>query len=214
MRIFKKIFISGILLTVLIFIIGFSIKWYADKYCFKDSSKIPNCTVGIVFGAGIKNGVPSKYLKDRLDAGIDLYKKGKVKKLILSGDNGRDEYDEVSVMKEYCYSNNVDSNDIFVDYAGFDTYSTLYRAKHIFKVDSAILISQQYHLGRAVFTGRNMGLTVFGYAADNGSYGNYLKSKIREYPAIINAIIELIRHRKPKYLGEEIDVIGESNFGK
>jgi SanA protein len=190
------------------------VKFDSKKSSSHDIHQLPKHFVAIVFGAGIKNGQPSKYLRDRLNAGIELYTSGKVDRLLLSGDNGRDEYDEIEVMKTYCRDHGVDTNHIFVDYAGFDTYSTLKRAQKVFHVDSAILVSQRYHLDRAIFIGKQMGLNVVGYEADNGSYRWHIKSLAREVLATTNAGLELMVHRQPKYLGPVIDIKGKSNFSK
>ena len=124
--------------------------------------------MGIIFGAGINGDKPSKYLKDRLDAGILLYKAKRINKILISGDNGSQEYDELAVMKNYCFNHGVDTTKISIDYAGFDTYSTLYRAKHIFNIKRATLISQEYHLNRAIHIGHNMGIKSVGYSANKG----------------------------------------------
>ena len=182
--------------------------------CYKYSENIPKCEIAIVFGAGINGNIPSKYLKDRLDAGIELYKNKKVEKLLLSGDNGNDEHDEILVMKNYCYQNGVDTTKIYVDYAGFDTYSTMYRAKEIFKIKRAILISQNYHLDRAVYIGNALEVQSFGFIADEGEYNQYKINSIREYLAVVKSVIDVNRNRKPRFLGTIIDINGESNYTK
>ncbi|RZL32184.1 MAG: hypothetical protein EOP00_34270, partial [Pedobacter sp.] len=154
------------------------------------------------------------YLKDRLDAGILLYKTNKVAKILLSGDNGRDEHDELTVMKLYCYENGVDTTKIYIDYAGFDSYSTMYRAKEIFKVDTAILVSQKYHLNRCVYIGNKLGITSYGFSANNGEYLGYKYVSFREYLAITKAVIDVWRGRKPKYLGNAVNINAESNYTK
>jgi SanA protein len=219
MKIIKKLFKIGFWCAIftLFAVLGVNIavKYYANRYCYSYPKNLPDSPVAIVFGAGLyRNNQPSNYLKDRLDKGIELYEMGKVKKLLLSGDNGRDEYDEITVMKEYCTQHKVDSADIYLDYAGFDTYSTIYRAKNIFKIDSAILISQNYHLDRAIMLGRQKGLTVFGAVADKQKYGSLRRNKAREYLAVIKSIIDLKRNRKPRFLGETVDIRGISNYTK
>jgi SanA protein len=214
-KILKKAFFCAVFCLFAVLCINVGVKYYANRYCYKDQKNLPNSPVAIIFGAGLyQNNRPSNYLQDRLDTGIELYKMGKVKKLLLSGDNGRDEYDEITVMKQYCSAHEVDSTDIYLDYAGFDTYSTIYRAKAIFKVDSAILISQNYHLDRAILLGRQKGLTVFGAIADKQKYGALRKNKAREYLAVIKSILDLVRNRKPRFLGETVDIKGVSNYTK
>jgi SanA protein len=187
------------------------IKHKANRYTYSYTERVPECYTAIVFGAGIRNGKPSKYLKDRLDAGIRLYEAGKVQRLLLSGDNGSHNYDELKVMRDYCLAKNVKPEDLFLDFAGFDTYSTLYRAKEIFEVDKAILVSQNYHLDRAIYIGRSLGLDSYGYAADTGHYGGYRRNMIREMLATVNAFVEVNLQRKPKFLGEQVSIKGPSN---
>jgi len=170
--------------------------------------------VGIIFGAGINGDQPSKYLKDRLDAGIALYKANRINKILLSGDNGRDEYDELTVMKNYCFNHGVDTTKIFIDYAGFDTYSTMYRAKHIFNIKKATLISQEYHLNRAIYIGQKLGIKSVGYSANNGEYLGYKYVTFREYGSIFKSFFDVLRNREPHFLGNSIDINGVSNYSK
>jgi SanA protein len=174
--------------------------------------KITAKKVGIVFGAGIKDGEPGYALKQRLDAGIQLVQAGKVQLLLLSGDNGEDKHNELQVMAKYCKAKGVDTTKIFLDYAGFDTYSTLYRAKEVFGVQEAVLISQKYHLARAVYIAKNLGINCQGFASKQAGRFTTRKGRIREYAASIKAGADCIRHRKPKYLGEKISLDGPSNF--
>jgi len=183
-----------------------------DSVIFTELKDVPRTKVAIIFGAGINGDQPSRYLKDRLDAGISLYKNHKVDKILLSGDNGRDEYDELSVMKLYCQKNGIDTAKIYIDYAGFDSYSTMYRAKYIFNVDTAILVSQKYHLNRCVYLGDKLG--IFGYSADRGVYPGYKYYAFREKLSVTKAVLDVMRNRKPKYLGKQVDVNGKSNYTK
>ncbi|MGE8427091.1 MAG: SanA/YdcF family protein [Sphingobacterium sp.] len=185
-----------------------------DSVIFTELKDVPRAKVAIIFGAGINGDQPSRYLKDRLDAGISLYKNHKVDKILLSGDNGRDEYDELSVMKLYCQKNGIDTTKIYIDYAGFDSYSTMYRAKYIFNMDTAILVSQKYHLNRCVYLGDKLGIKSFGYSADRGVYPGYKYYALREKLSVMKAVLDVMRNRKPKYLGKQVDVNGKSNYTK
>jgi SanA protein len=176
--------------------------------------RFPKNDVGIIFGAGINGNKPSKYLKDRLDAGILLYKSKRINKILLSGDNGRYEYDELTVMKNYCFNHGVDTTKIFIDYAGFDTYSTMYRAKHIFNIKKATLISQEYHLNRAIYIGQKLGIKSVGYSANSGKYRGYKYVTIREYLSICKSFFDVLRNRKPRFSGNPIDINGISNYSK
>ena len=199
---------------VVVVITNSNVRAKTDSVIFTELRDVPRTNVAIIFGAGINGNQPSRYLKDRLDAGISLYKNHKVDKILLSGDNGRDEYDELSVMKLYCQKNGIDTTKIYIDYAGFDSYSTMYRAKYIFNVDTAILVSQKYHLNRCVYLGDKLGIKSFGYSADRGAYPGYKYYAFREKLSVTKAVLDIMRNRKPKYLGKQVDVNGKSNYTK
>ncbi len=210
----RKILIFVLIVLVVFFGINYLVKYTSNKKCYRDLNNVPSCETGIVLGAAVHGKIPSKYLEDRLEAAVDLYKSGKVQKLLLTGDNGNEYYNELIVMKLYCAGHGVDTANIYLDYAGFDTYSSLYRAKHIFNVEKAIVVSQNYHIDRAVFIGNRMGIDCYGFAADKGSYNNYRKNVVREYMAVVKAAFDLVIKRKPKYLGEAVDINGKSNYSE
>ncbi|KAF2510701.1 hypothetical protein EYY60_09315 [Flavobacterium zhairuonense] len=214
----KKYFKIALYLAIIglisIVAINYYVKSSTKKNVYYSIKKFPKNDVGIIFGAGINGNQPSKYLKDRLDAGIMLWKAKRINKILLSGDNGRDEYDELTVMKNYCYNHGVDTTKIFIDYAGFDTYSTMYRAKHIFKIKKATLISQEYHLNRAIYIGQKLGIKSSGYSANKGEYLGYNYVRFREYGSVFKSFFDVLRNREPRFLGGEISINGESNFSK
>jgi len=211
---FRKIAFLTIIGIIVITAVNYYVKSKTNPLIYHSVNEVPGEKIGIVFGAGIRGNNPSKYLKDRLDAGIDLYRQHKIKIILLSGDNGSDEHDELTVMKRYCYNHGVDTTKIFLDYAGFDTYSTMYRAKHIFNIDKAILVSQAYHLNRAVYIGNSLGIESVGFAADVGTYHNYNYVKFRECFTICKSVIDVARGREPHFLGNQIDINGVSNYTK
>ncbi|CAA9200352.1 hypothetical protein FLA105534_03088 [Flavobacterium bizetiae] len=210
-KIFLYLLIIGL---VTIVSINYYVKSSTKKNIYYSIKRFPKNDVGIIFGAGINGDQPSKYLKDRLDAGILLYKANRINKILLSGDNGRDEYDELTVMKNYCFNHGVDTTKIFIDYAGFDTYSTMYRAKHIFNIKRATLISQEYHLNRAIYIGQKLGIKSVGYSANNGEYLGYKYVTFREYGSICKSFFDVLRNRDPRFLGTPIDINGVSNYSK
>jgi len=214
----KKYFKIALYLAIIglisIVAINYYVKSSTKTKIYYSIKKFPKNDVGIIFGAGINGNQPSKYLKDRLDAGIMLWKAKRINKILLSGDNGRDEYDELMVMKNYCYNHGVDTTKIFIDYAGFDTYSTMYRAKHIFKIKKATLISQEYHLNRAIYIGQKLGIKSSGYSANRGEYLGYNYVRFREYGSIFKSFFDVLRNREPRFLGGEINSNGESNYSK
>lgn len=186
-------------------------RFSSNLYSKNVQEVVPKYT-GIIFGAGLrKNGTPTRILADRLDAGAELYRLGKVKRLLLSGDNRQQNHDEPEAMKRYLLSKGVPAGDIFLDYAGFDTYSTVYRAKVVFQVKDAILISQKYHLDRALYLGKHMDMDVVGYASDKRTYRKAIYYSGREILSRAKAQFDLIRHRKPHFLGNPIDIEGASN---
>ncbi|MFD1601520.1 vancomycin high temperature exclusion protein [Flavobacterium artemisiae] len=213
-KFFKIILYLSIVGIIAILSVNYYITSSTKKHIYYSLKKFPKNDVGIIFGAGINGNQPSKYLKDRLDAGISLYKANRINKILLSGDNGREEYDELTVMKNYCYQHGVDTTKIFIDYAGFDTYSTMYRAKHIFKIKKATLISQEYHLNRAIYIGQSLGIKSAGYSANKGEYLGYKYVTCREYLSRFKSFLDVIRNREPKFLGNSININGPSNYSK
>ncbi|TCD02405.1 hypothetical protein EZ449_18375 [Pedobacter frigidisoli] len=197
-----------------VMVTNYAVNNSTENAIYEKMEDVPQSKIAIILGAGINGDKPSKYLKDRLDAGISLYKSKKVYKILLSGDNGRDEHDELTVMKLYCYQNGVDTNKIYIDYAGFDSYSTMYRAKHIFKVDTAILVSQKYHLNRCIYIGNKIGIKSYGFSANHGEYRGYKYYAFREKLSISKSIFDILFNRKPKYLGETVNINGQSNYSK
>ena len=117
-------------------------------------------------------------------------------------------------MKNYCFRNGVDTTKIFIDYAGFDTYSTMYRAKHIFKIKKATLISQEYHLNRAIYIGQKLGIKSVGYSANKGEYRGYKYVTFREYLSIFKSFFDVLRNREPRFSGNPININGTSNYSK
>ncbi len=162
----------------------------------------------LVPGASIVRGEPSAMLAQRMDAAIALYKGGKTKKILISGDNGESSYDEVTVMLEYLREHHIPDKDIFLDRAGFDTFSTMYRARHIFGANHIIVVTQDFHLPRAVFLARAMGMDAQGLVAGySGSGWDYL----REIPATMKAVLDVLTRRQPKYLGAPLPLVGKGN---
>ena len=200
-------------LTILI-IVGISIVLSTKKQIV-DLSYLKNkndydCI--IVLGAGIWGDKPSPMLQDRLDEAIKLYEEGIAPKLIMSGDNGREGYDEVNVMKDYAINKGIPSEDIFMDHAGFSTYESIYRAKGVFKVEKAIIVTQKYHLYRALHIGNKLGINVTGVGADPRKYSGQIFRELREILARNKDFIQTIFKLKPTYLGESIPVSGDGNI--
>jgi SanA protein len=147
-------------------------------------------------------------LRDRVETAVALYKAGKVDKLLLSGDNRFDDYDEPGRMRDYARSLGVPDADLQPDYAGRRTYDTCYRARAVFKLDSAVLVTQEFHLPRALFTCEALGLDVVGVAADRQSYSrrSVAWSTLREIPALTLALVDVVRQEPPPVLGDPIPI--------
>lgn len=166
----------------------------------------------IVLGASVKNGdTPSPMLRDRLDEGIALYKAGCAPKILMSGDHGSQYYNEVSVMKKYAIEQGVPSEDIFLDHAGFSTYESMYRARAIFGAEKVVIVTQKYHLTRAVYNAKNLGMDAYGVAAKPVKYGGQTIRNIREYLAISKDYIMTFIKPEPTVLGNPISLDGSGD---
>ncbi len=172
--------------------------------------EIPNAPVAIVFGAGYWDGRPSTMLRDRLDAAIALYRAGKVEVLLLSGDNRFVDYNEPAVMLKYALENGMPRSALVLDYAGRRTYDTCYRARAIFHVESAILVTQRYHLPRALYLCDAVGPEAVGYIADSPQAPSYFPYIVREVAALWRSWIDLhITHPVP-VLGEPLPILTDN----
>lgn len=176
----------------------------------KALDELPHCQAVIIPGAGLwRDGRPSAILRDRLDTGIELYQAGLVDKLLLSGDHGREDYDEVNAMRRHILEAGVPPEDIFLDHAGFSTYETMYRARGVFQVKTAIVVTQRFHLARAVYTARQLGLDAWGYRADKRLYRGAIRNALRECLARVKgAATVLLLKPKPRFLGEPHPITG------
>lgn len=172
-----------------------------------ESDKAPAAPVVIVFGAGLRrNGGLTSILRDRMDVAIALYRAGKVKKLLLSGDNRFVEYNEPGAMVEYALSQEVRKEDIQPDYGGRRTYDTCYRAKHIFQVEAAILVTQQFHLPRALFNCRQLGIEAVGVASDLRQYRGAGWFAAREVAATVQSAWDVVQRKPSPVMGEIIPI--------
>ncbi len=166
--------------------------------------------VAIVLGASVlRDGTPSDILRDRLETAFELYQRDEVSVFLLSGDNGQDDYNEVNAMKKYLLDKQIPPEKIFLDHAGFDTYDSLYRAKHIFGVTSAHVVTQKYHLNRALYIGRKLGMLLNDIPADRQPYVKAKWFAFRETLANVKAVWDMTVGTKPTYLGDPIDVTGD-----
>lgn len=165
--------------------------------------------VALVLGARVwNNGNLSDIFKDRVETAISLYDTGKVEKILISGDHGQEDYDEVGAAKDYLLENEVRPEDIFLDHAGFDTYDSLYRAKEIFKAKSLIIVTQNFHLPRALYIANRLGMDACGVSADLHRYTGEDSRNAREVLANVKAWLNITFNSLPKYLGDKVPLNG------
>ena len=205
----KIILVSIISILIIISIIILSLNTYVVKTTkkqikteneLKEIVKKESVDFAIIFGAGVYVTTPSEMLKERLETGISLYKNKIVRKLLMSGDHGKKYYDEVTVMKNYAVEKGIPPENIYIDYAGFSTYDTVIRAKEIFNIKNAILVTQEYHLYRALYIGKSLGIKVYGISATKHKYIGQLYREIREILARNKDIFKCKLKMKSKYL--------------
>lgn len=167
----------------------------------------------LVLGARVwENGSPSGILEDRLITGISAYKSGASDRLLMSGDHGRNDYDEVNAMKTYAIEQGIPSANVFMDHAGFSTYESLYRARDIFQVKSVLIVTQEYHLYRALFIAKQMGLEAYGLAADLHTYSGMPMFVAREILARNKDFFYTLFMPEPTYLGEQIPIWSDGDL--
>jgi SanA protein len=174
-----------------------------QKNMYASISDVPARAVVIVPGAAVlRSGALSAVFLDRANSDVVLYQAGKVQKILVSGDNSTIEHNEVDPARKYLLSQGVPDGDIYLDHAGFDTYSTMYRAREIFGVTSAIVATQTFHLPRSLFIARFVGIDAVGYRSDNVHL--LTRNEVRESLARIKALWDVGIHRTPKFLGDKI----------
>lgn len=172
-----------------------------------EATKLEDADCIIIYGCFVnEDGTPCNVLKDRLDKGIELYKKGAAPKIIMSGDHSSDDYNEVAVMKQYAIDAGVPSEDIFMDHEGYSTYETAYRAKEVFDAKKVILVTQEYHLYRAIYIAESLGIETYGVASD------YDMQESREVLARCKDFITCIIKPAPANLGCKLPVSGNGNM--
>ncbi len=194
----------------IIWVILASMVYAVQSHIYADIAQAPAQPIAIVFGAGVwASGQLSAVLADRVDTAIDLYRAGKVRKLLMTGDNRFAWYNEPGAMADYARTRGVPAEDIIYDYAGRRTYDSCYRARHIFGIEQAILVTQDFHLPRAVYTCRRIGIESVGVIADRQRYSAIGRFTLREAPALLVAWLDTnITHPEP-VMGDPIPIIYE-----
>ena len=214
----KKISKDVLIIIIITVVIGIAINLYVKlstkKQIIKENEyeKLSDIDCIIILGAGIWGDKPSPMLEDRLLEGIKLYQNNVSNKIIMSGDHGRKEYNEVKIMKDYAIEKGIPSENIFMDHAGFSTYDSIYRAKDIFQVKKVIIVTQKYHLYRALYIANRLGLEAYGVGADPRKYVGATYREIREILARNKDFIKCVFKPSPTYLGDSIPVSGNGDM--
>jgi len=184
-----------------------SIQVQTKPYIYATVASAPTTQVALVLGASVlQNGTLSGVLQERVDKAIELYQAHKVSKILMTGDNSTVNHNEVEPVRRYLLAAGIPPEDIFLDHAGFDTYSSMYRARDVFGVTSVTIVTQPFHLPRALYIARKLGLNAVGVEAGSGEA--YFYNTLREAPASVKAGLDLLFYRVPKYLGPQFPITG------
>lgn len=212
-KIIKYVTIVLIVIIVIVLGINFYVKLSTKKQIIgnKDDSRLKDVDCIIVLGAGVWGDKPSPMLEDRLLEAISLYENNTSSKIIMSGDHGREEYDEVNTMKNFAIEKGVPSENIFMDHAGFSSYESIYRAKEIFEAKKVVIVTQEYHLYRSLYVANKLGLEAYGVGADPRTYRGQAYRELREILARDKDFVKCIFKPKPTYLGDTIPVNGNGD---
>ncbi len=214
-RIFAVLVCLCLLCAALVFGINFYVRHTGGTHLVSpdEISTIEKADCIVVLGCQVRaDGTPSDMLRDRLERGLELYFAGVAPKILMSGDHGQTEYDEVNTMKQYAVNAGVPSEDVFMDHAGFSTYESIYRAKEIFKAESVVVVTQEYHLYRALYIADKFGLEAYGVHCDYNTYAGQAYRELREILARNKDFFTTMFKPEPTYLGEAIPVNGDGNL--
>lgn len=196
-------------------VINAIVKWSTGDQIIssEEAAKLEDIDCILVLGCLVKgDGRPSDMLQDRLTRGVELYNLGAAPKLLMSGDHGREEYDEVAAMKQFAIDEGISSEDVFMDHAGFSTYESIYRAKEIFQADKILIVTQEYHLYRALYIANQLGVEAYGISSDYHTYVGQFMRDFREVLARVKDCATCIFKPEPTYLGDAIPIFGDGNL--
>lgn len=219
----KKVIVRSLLILVILGVLGAIavagingiVVGTASNYILSPevAAQLTDVDCILVLGCLVKNdGVPSDMLHDRLRQSVELYQLGAAPKLLMTGDHGTAGYDEVDAMKTYAVNAGIASEDVFMDHAGFSTYESMYRAKEIFGAKKIIIVTQEYHLYRAVYIARSLGMDAYGVTSDYNWYLDQFRRDVREVLARVKDFGTSIFKPEPTYLGEMIPIWGDGNL--
>ena len=216
MRILKKLIVlllcAVLLCGIGVIAIDFYVVKSTEKYVLTPETAGSGYDCILVLGCGVWGSRPSHMLEDRLLQGIELYHDGASEKMLMSGDHGRENYDEVNVMKDFAADRGVDTGDIFMDHAGFSTYESMYRAKEIFNAEKILIVTQDYHLHRAIYDARALGIDAYGVESNPREYAGQLYRDIREVLARNKDFFYCLFRPEPTFLGEALPISGDGDL--
>ena len=215
LRVFCVLVCLGILSIGAVFGINAFVKGTARDQILtpEEAVKLTDVDCILILGCGVhSDGSPSDMLHDRLRRGVELYELGAAPKLLMSGDHGRKGYDEVDAMKHFAVDAGIDSDDVFMDHAGFSTYESMYRAKEIFQAKRIIIVTQEYHLYRAIYIAESLGLEAYGVSSDYRAYSGQVRMDLREMLARVKDFGTSLLQPKPTFLGEAIPIWGDGDL--
>lgn len=207
-KVIKYMAIGIVVIVIIILAINIYIKLTTKKQIKneEEAKQLENVDCILVLGAGIWGDKPSHMLEDRLLQSISLYEKNVSKKIIMSGDHSRENYDEVNIMKQFAIDKGIPSEDIFMDHAGLSSYESLYRAKEIFGAKKLIIVTQKYHLYRALYIAKQLGIEAYGVSANPREYAGQTYRELREILARDKDFVKCIFKPKPTFLGDKISL--------
>ena len=212
-KIVKRVFVYGIVLPLLLCCMGilfcnYRITCYAKGRVFTDTASIPCNKVGLLLGTSprLKGGRSNPYFDNRINAAVALYNAGKVKYILISGDNRRHNYNEPQAMKDSLLRRGVPKEVLVLDFAGLRTLDSVVRSKEIFGQDSITVISQQFHNERAIFLAHHYEMEAIGYNAEDVGTQEGLKTQVRELFARVKVYVDFFTNKQPRHLGEKIEI--------
>ncbi len=205
MKTIKKIILFSVLGIVMAILLVLGLRAYIERetqvFIYDSVTEVPTAKTVIILGASVfSDGKLSNILKDRVDTAFRLYKEGKVENFLVTGDHRSDDYNEVKAMRNYLIYRGVPSEKIILDHSGLDTYDSMYRAGSVFEIEEAIVVTQKFHLPRAIFIAKHLKLPYTGLAAHSKSYRTTNKIERRELFANFKAVYELVSKSKPESL--------------
>ena len=203
----RVILIAVLIALISMLLVPLAMRAIVTKNIYETPDDVPQTRAALVLGASVVRGKPSPVLEERAHTAVALYMMGKVSKILVTGDNGALTHDEVTPVRKYLTDAGVKSEDIFLDHAGFDTYSSMYRARDVFRADSLTIVTQDFHMPRAIFVARELGISAYGVVPERGQGDVY--DYVREIPASMKALFDLATRRAPKYLGGTIPLSGD-----